>query len=131
MDKVQIIETVEFEKCVFYFRADKILIIHLKDNVRMEIEDAMEQHEYIKQKTDFLPLKTLVIPGRHASITPEVKEFSLTKESSDLVKCQAIVVQSLAHRLIATFILKLNKMPVRYKLFTNQEDGIDWLLKQA
>ena len=126
----KIVEVKEFSKSTFEFCEDGIVIIRIKDDVYLELADSMEEHDFLKTKTAYHPLRILVVPGKHMSVSKEVREFATTKEATDIVACQAIVIQALPQRLIASFIMRGNKSTVEFKVFKNESDGIYWLRGQ-
>lgn len=56
------------------------------------------------------------------------REFSASTEGFMYKKAEALVVRTLAHRLIAELYLKINKPKKASKAFTNEEDAVEWLL---
>ncbi|MCW3076810.1 MAG: hypothetical protein JWO32_1419 [Bacteroidetes bacterium] len=56
------------------------------------------------------------------------REYTATTEGSRYKKAEALVIRTLAHRLLAELYLKINQPPKPCKTFTNEEDAVDWLL---
>ena len=126
---VRVTETVEFEKSVYHFREDDIVIIRIKDNVHMELEDSRAEREMLyREKAHLLPMKVMIVPGEHASVSKEVRDYSNAPENTKMIKAEAIVVQALAHKIMANFITKFYKTPMPVKIFNNEEKALEWLI---
>ena len=102
----------------------------LDDNVEIDIADASEQYELLKAryngKTKY---RILVDPGRHTSISTEAREFSSHPERNAMTLATAVLVRSLAHRLIINFMIKfIQQQNMKMKMFDSREKAISWLL---
>lgn len=129
-DTVKIIETVEFEKTIYEFRNDGILFITVKDNVHLEFEDSKAEHDMLLTKPEYLPLKVLIRAGKNASTSKEVRDYANSAEARAIMNAQALVVESLAHKILANFIKRFYKVPVNLQIFNNDESAIEWLKQQ-
>ena len=69
----------------------------------------------------------LIVLGRHASITTEARALLSDKTRSKIKSIEAIVVNSLAQKIIVNFIVLLNKPLQPTKLFTSEEKALEWL----
>ena len=45
-----------------------------------------------------------------------------------MIKAEAIVVNSLAHKIMANFITKFYKTPMPIKIFNDEESALQWLI---
>jgi hypothetical protein len=63
--------------------------------------------------------------------TNEGREYSKQNELAFPKICNAFVVKSLAHKLIANFYLKFNKPVYPSKVFNNMADAEAWCLEQS
>lgn len=127
---LEIIEEITFDKSTYQFSKEGIVIVLVHDHAFVDLPDILAEHKYLKNKTEYLPLRLLVKPGKSTSISSEVREFINLPESMQLVNCQAILVDNLAHKILASFMMKLYKQPNKFKLFSDESQAIDWLRKQ-
>ncbi len=127
---LEIIEEITFDKSTYQFSKEGIVIVHVHDHAFVDLPDIMSEHQYLKQKSNYLPLRLLVNPGKATSISNEVREFINLPESMELVNCQAILVDNLAHKILASFMMKLYKQPNKFKIFSDKSQAIEWLRKQ-
>ncbi len=69
----------------------------------------------------------LVFPGTDTSATKEVRDLANSPEAAKYTKAQAIVVDNLAHRIMANFIMKFYKAGIIVRVFSERKKAEDWL----
>lgn len=128
--KYNIIESVEDRASTIEFWDNYIIFIKLKDNIQVELEDAQNQYHFLKSKYNHINKHlVLVETGNDTSISKEAREFSEKPESNEMTKAMAVIVKSLAHRLIINFIIKFtHHQSMKMKMFDEKQKAIDWLL---
>ncbi|MFT4601707.1 MAG: hypothetical protein ACI857_001890, partial [Arenicella sp.] len=57
-------------------------------------------------------------------------DYSNSEERRSIVNAQAYVVESLAHKIIVNFMKTFYKTPVKFKVFSDEDEALNWLLKQ-
>lgn len=127
---LEIVETKEFDKSTWYFLASGLVKIVTKDNVEIELKDAIAEHQYILTKPEYLPLRFYVILGSNTSTTKEVRDFANAPERQETVRAQAYIAESLPHKIMVNFMKNFYKTPKQFKVFSNEEDAVKWLLEQ-
>jgi hypothetical protein len=112
------------------FWENRIVFIKIKDNVNIEFEDAQQQFLLLKSKYNGIKKHlVLVETGNDTSISKEAREFSAKPESNEMTSAMAVIVQSLAQRIVINFIIKFTRQQtMKMKLFDDKQKGIDWLL---
>lgn len=107
-----------------------IVYIKIEDGVEIQLEDSEIQYNYLHDRYDGInKYLILVDPGQHTSITKEAREFSNKPEKNEMTKATAVVVKSLAHRLIINFIIKfIHQQTMKMRMFDDREKAIQWLL---
>ncbi|MES2514430.1 MAG: hypothetical protein V4580_09805 [Bacteroidota bacterium] len=107
-----------------------IIYFKLEDNIHIEYEDSKNQFEFLKSKYDGINKRlVLVETGSYTSISSEAREFSTRPEVHIYTKASAVIVKSLAHRIIMNFIINFTKQqPVKMRMFDNKQKAINWLL---
>jgi hypothetical protein len=107
-----------------------IIFMKLKDNVQIEYEDSVNQFEFLKARA-FGEHSCLVLveAGRYTGISKEAREFSTQPEVNRYTKATAVVVKSLAHRILINFIINFTKQQtMKMRMFDDKEKAIQWLL---
>jgi hypothetical protein len=71
----------------------------------------------------------LVEPGRYTSISKEAREFSTLPESNNMTMASAVIVKSIAHRIIINFIINfIRQQNMKMRMFDDKNKAIEWLL---
>jgi hypothetical protein len=112
------------------FWDNDIICIKLKDNEQVELEDAKKQYLFLKSKFDGINRHlVLVEPSVNTTISKEAREFSAKPESNAMTAATAVIVKSLAHRILINFIIKFtHQQTMKMKMFDDKQKAIDWLL---
>jgi hypothetical protein len=126
----QITETIRLRMATVEFWDNGIINYRLDDNVEVGLSDSKEQYEVLRSRYDGkTKFKILVEPGRYTSISKEAREFSTLPESNAMTAATAVVVQSLAHRLVINFVITfIQKQSMKMRMFDSKEKAIEWLL---
>jgi len=128
MEETKVLERVELSKSFGEFREDGIFRMTLNDGVHLEVEDARDNHEYLRSRLEYLPLYILADPGKETSVSKEVRDFSFTDEvAGATTNAIAILVNNLAHQIVINFIVRFYKNKTKLKSFKNENEAIVWL----
>ncbi|MCX6175173.1 MAG: STAS/SEC14 domain-containing protein [Ignavibacteriales bacterium] len=91
------------------------------------LNKAKEALEAAKKYTGSKKFPLLVDVRQQKSISREARHFYSSKEVTDNVTALAFLVESTTSKVLANFFLGLNKPPYPTKLFTNEDEAIEWL----
>ncbi len=61
--------------------------------------------------------------------TSEARAFLSDNKSLKLYKAHAVLVDNLAKRILVNIFIKLNKPIVPFRMFSEEKEALDWLLK--
>lgn len=128
--KYDVIESVEDRASTIEFWGNDIIFIKLKDAIQVELEDAQKQHFFLKSKYDGIHKHSILVePGLDTSISKEAREFASKPDSNEMTEATAVIVKSLAHRIIINFIINLtHQQTMKMKMFDDKQKAINWLL---
>lgn len=76
------------------------------------------------------PYVLLVNSKEFASITKSARELSASQEMAETTFAKALLVNSLAHKLVGNFYLNVNKPYIKTKIFTQRDKALAWLNEQ-
>jgi len=109
-----------------------IIFIKLDDNEEVRLTDSVDQYEFLKSKFDGINrLKVLVEPGKYTEISKEARDFSAKHESNAMTLATAVIIKSLAHRILINFMINFTHQgTMKMKMFENQDKAIEWLVAQ-
>ena len=107
---------------------NNIIRVELKPDIQLKPEDLDENFiAYTKEFNIKDGLFLLVFnPGGESNLEARLKYASA--ERSKIKKAEAIVIETLAHRLGANFYKKKFNPTHPVKVFTKEQEAIDWLL---
>lgn len=107
-----------------------ITYLKLRDNVELTLEDSEAQYNYLKSKYDGVnKFRILVDTGIDTNLSKEAREFSTIPEKNEMTLATAVIVKSIAHRMLINFIIKfIHQQTMKMKMFDEKEKAIEWLL---
>ena len=125
--KYSVIESVEDRVSNIDFWDNGIIFIKLKNNIQIELEDANKQFLYLKGKYDGVHKHIILVePGLDTSISKEAREFSTNPQSNEMTAATAVIVKSLAHKILINFIKKFtHKQTKKMKMFDDKQKAIN------
>jgi ribosome-interacting GTPase 1 len=129
VENLSFIDVLDFKKTKVFLREDDIVHVKLKAEQEITMDDF---EEIINAVTELgMAQAQLIIfqAGYNSSVTPEVRKFASHPNANFLSRGDAIVVQSLAQRLMANFYIKFNRPSRPTKIFDNLDEAIAWLHK--
>ena len=112
---------------------DRVLLVKFKDRVEVEIEEAVKLVDVSLEIVDNQSFYLLVdARDIFSSMDHESRKYiSDHKRYNELNIAQAIVVNNMPIRLLASAYFRMYKHVNPIKIFTNITDARKWLLKQT
>lgn len=110
-----------------YLRSDGIMYIRITDEKEETLESVKEMVEIMGKMVNYKPVPLL---GHHLEFSlpgKENREYWASKESCPYSKADAFIIQTTAMKLISNFYMKFNKPARPTRMFTNEEEAIEWL----
>ena len=121
-----------FEDRISYieFWDNGITCIKLKPHVNIEIDDIKTQRLFLSANSRAIQKHLILVEtGIDSTISKAAREFAAEPEINSATKAAAIIVKSLANRIIINFIIRFSKkQTTQMKMFDNKQKAIDWLL---
>jgi hypothetical protein len=121
-----------FEDRISYieFWDNGITCINLKPHVNIEIDDIKTQRLFLSANSRAIQKHLILVETSiDSTISKAAREFAAEPEINSVTKAVAIMVKSLANRIIINFIIKFSrKQTTQMKMFDNKQKAIDWLL---
>jgi hypothetical protein len=105
-----------------------IIRVQFKDGSEISAKESAIICEHIWELAEYKNALVLMIAGNNTEFDESARTFSAGPEGTKFTLADAIVVNSLAHKLIANFYLKINKPLVPTRVFSNEHDAEKWLL---
>ena len=123
-------KTIEHLTVSISLRENGIVFFKLKEDAIVDIEEAKEIYNITMALTKGEKYSSLVDARSTISLSKEAREWSGKPELHNNLIAQAIIVNSLANRIIANFIIKFNRAKAAMRLFSTEEKALEWLNEQ-
>ena len=122
-------QKIQTKTATFSMLEKDMLLVVMKEDAVVERQEAKENYEAAMQLTSGSKYVVLVDGRAHATITDEGREFSTRPETYKNVIAQAIVIESLASRLLANFVIQLHRRNknAEMKLFNDHDAALAWI----
>lgn len=108
---------------------DKIIEIDYLSESEFELEDAIKANNAYFKLSKGKPYVSLIdVRGKFGNISHEARQHYATDEKTKHIRlAEAIVIDQLAHRIVARFYLKTNKPNNPVKIFKQRGEAVKWL----
>lgn len=106
---------------------DNLYLCRLFDNMEISAGDTQENFEAMMEIAGHKPYAVLVDARVEVTLTKEGMEHSTRPEMSKYLIANAILVNSLANRIVGNFMIRFNKSADTTRLFTDHENAMKWL----
>ncbi len=120
----------ETKKIRFRIGPDNVLYTECFPNTLMTLEDGKESTRISAELVNFQPRPLLCDLTNVVKMTQECRRHFASAEHAATFSRAALVVTSPISRVIGNFFLGLNKPVKPTRLFTNKEDGLQWLMER-
>ena len=104
-----------------------IMILRLIEDSEIDLKEAVETFEATLKLAEGRKYAMMIDATVSVQVSSAAREYSAKKERQKNLIAQAIVVTSLANKIIGNFIIKVNKPYAPTRLFSNEEDALAWL----
>lgn len=96
--------------------------------MEVDLEDSKEHYEIVKRVFKGVPGYVIPESGLNSTVTKEVRDFVNTIPA--VSKAEAIIINSLAQRIMSNFIIKFHSPGRKIKVFNNLNVAVEWIKKQ-
>ena len=110
-----------------FIREDGILQIEIQDNTYFEVKDAHELVAAAEELGGGKRFLNLIFTGKDTLLDTKARVLSSSKEGSRLKLADAFVINTIAQKLIANFIVKAQNPAVPTSFFRDEESAVKWL----
>ena len=122
-----ILNKIELDAAEVMLRNDGIVHFYIKANINLSVQDAKEIVSATGKIGSNKKYPILISSGKYALADKEAREFAASEAGNKYTIAGAIVVKSLAQKLLGNAYLKVNKPVTPTALFETEEKAITWL----
>jgi hypothetical protein len=126
-EKVEILATEVCEAFTIKWRSDGIIHSHTSSNLDFNIESLKKFNEVMGRLVNYKKVPLFITFDEFAIPPVETREFWAKVESCPYSAADAYLTATIGHKLIGNIYLKFNKPGRPTKMFTTNEDAIEWL----
>ncbi|MES2133514.1 MAG: hypothetical protein V4506_14290 [Bacteroidota bacterium] len=127
VDEIAISKIYQFVGYKIFMRNDHIVQLEFENGFSGQIEDGKNMVETIKKVKGPDKCLLLVIYKEDNTFSKENREYIASKEVSEVIKADALVIKGLALRIIGNGYLRINKPGRPTRLFNSRAEAITWL----
>jgi len=98
-----------------------------ESNLEIDGEKIMKAKDLLGEMVGKKRVRIFVTTQDFSNMTPEGRKVAATKEANEYTIAVAVLIDSLAKKLLFNFFITMNKHILPIKGFTNKEEGIRWL----
>ncbi|HKC69333.1 MAG TPA: hypothetical protein VKG26_13940 [Bacteroidia bacterium] len=109
------------------------LLVTMKENEEVDLDAAIENYKIATHLTKGKRYASLVDVRVYVTITDEAKKYAAQPDMYTNVIAQAVVITSLATRLLANFLIKFTtyNKDVEMKIFNDYDVALKWLKEKV
>jgi hypothetical protein len=132
LEHYTILETHSIEMFTIHILDNGITHVEVAGDTVVDVKHLKAQYEFFKSRYDGkTKFSILVESGYDSTLTKEAREYTSLPETNAMTKATAVVVKSLAERLIINFIINIiSRQAMTLRLFDTKENAMNWLLSQ-
>lgn len=116
---------------IYYLSEIDVLEVEYQSGCVVDRKEALQVMEASRKFNNGKNRYTLIsVTKDFFNMTPEARAtFADEMKRGFDVQKMALLVNSLAYRIIANFFIRFDKPPVPTKMFNSRKEAIDWLIK--
>jgi hypothetical protein len=126
-DSIEIIKSKDIGSSVLSLRSDDLMRISLKEHTTLNLKDAEDMVRAFGEMGNGKKFLLLFIAGTDTTVNTESRYYASTPEANRFTIASAFVVKSIAQKLLGNAYVTFNKPVTPTRIFTNEQDAIDWL----
>ncbi len=130
LEHYTILETHVVEMFTIHMLDNGIVHIEVAGNAIVDVRHLKAQRAFLKSRFDGkTKFSILVESGNDSTLTKEAREYTSLPETNAMTLATAVVVKSLAERIIINFIVNItSRQAMKIRLFDHKEQAVKWLL---
>ncbi|MBL0329748.1 MAG: hypothetical protein IPP64_10105 [Bacteroidetes bacterium] len=118
-------------KCAsFTMIEDGIIHITLFENTEIDLVESKNMQQMSWSLTQGKPFVAMIDARVNIEVSKEAREWGSTPEAQKNMLAQAVLVNSIANKLVGNFIIKFHKPIAKTRLFSDAPAALEWLREQ-
>ena len=125
----EIIQKIENEFAIVGLRKDGIIHVYYKPNTEITVPVQITMLAVFNEITGSKKSLFIFEAAEYVTVNKEARDNAIVMESITPTAATVVFASNLAHKIIAEFYYKFNKPTQPYKVVTEFDDGVKWLLE--
>ena len=126
-ETITILKKKELTNAEVMLRSDDIVHFYIKTNVTLSGTDAREMVNATGEIGGNKKYLILITSGKYGMADEDARVYAASPDGNKYTIAGAIVVKSLAQKILGNAYIKLNKPTTPTSLFNDEEKAIEWL----
>jgi hypothetical protein len=128
LDKtINIEDKIESRASIIEYRSDGILQLTRKEVDEFNVDDVREADKNCAKISRNEKYVLLVISKSYVPISSEARLLAASKEMNKNTIAVAVLIDSIASKIVMNFYISFNKPVSPTKLFTSEDKAVEWL----
>jgi hypothetical protein len=106
-----------------------ILRIAVLEDAEIDIEEAKENFDSAVKLSGGKSMLKLVDARAFFTMTKKARDFAASRETNEHNIARAVIVHSLANRLLVNFFIRFHKPKSPLRMFSSEAEALKWLRK--
>lgn len=120
---------IELKHSTVFLRADGIVEIQVRENADISEKECVEIKNAYEEILEPKKYPLLHVVGNYVTFDKSAREYSSSEDGLKFSLAEAYVINSLPHKILANFYIRVNKPSVPTKFFGTKQEAVAWLLK--
>ncbi|MBL0049391.1 MAG: hypothetical protein IPP32_14995 [Bacteroidetes bacterium] len=129
-DKITILDSIQLSHSKIELRSDGIVVLSTISDFMFSLKETVEGIDAIGKLSGGNLVAVMKIAGLGSSVDTDSRHYIASGRGSRYSIAEAIVIQSIAQKIIGNFYLKVEKPIKPTKLFTDRSSAELWLYEQ-
>ena len=121
-------EIIQLDGVDVYVIHPGIVVSHYTKDIELDMALALDINKVIGELTYGKSAPQLFIACPGLTVSKEVREWGTTETTNRYTSRSDVVCNTLAHRIIGNFLIRVQRPPRPSKMFSSLEEGIKWLI---
>ncbi len=111
-------------------KKNNLVYVYTNENCVIEMDEIKTIHNALFEMVKAEPCYLIVFPAAGSTSTGEARQYAAKSKSEKNIIAEAVVVNNLALRILASFYANINQPKHTVKLFSSSHSANEWITLQ-
>ena len=104
-----------------------LVYVYTNENCVIEMDEVKTIHKALFEMVKGQPCYLIVFPAAGSTSTGEARQYAAKSKNEKNIMAEAVVVNNLALRILASFYANINQPKHKVKLFSSSHSAVNWI----